>query len=221
MAINTNPSNANELFDFSINNIHAVELEDWPDNEIKRVSNWETAVAEFNKHISFISELKIGSPYPINSFSVGAAEIRGEKFHVRLFLFPMNKPSYQYEAVGQIICEFPMDANTSDIDVWTDFLDTKEINEETGKIVLIQITLRWIKKLMNDFPQSIQLLRMEAEINNLKLPSNPEESSRMFYLEDVAEVVNFIRERIAAGDKIAIYFPDKIRGAFIVGKDLF
>lgn len=221
MGLDIRPKNAKTLFDFTFKNILSVELEDWPDEEIKKATNWDAAIREFNKHINFIFAITFGSPYPVNSFSVGAAEINGNKIHVRLFLFPMNKPKYQYQSIGQIICEFTPNSSSSDLKIWPDFLESNEINEETGKIVLIQMTLRWIDKLMKDHPKSIYLLKNENEINNLKLPNNPEESSQMFYLDDVAEIVNFIKDKIAAGNKIAILFTDENRGAFIVGNDLF
>lgn len=208
------------LFDFKFKNIMAAELENWPDEEIKKATGWDIAAKEFNKHVRYLFEITFGSPYPISSFSIGAAEVNDNNVHIRLFLFPMDKPRYQGDSIGQIICEFTLNSNSSDMKVWPDFLDTKEIDEEIGKIIMIQWTLRLLGKLKKDNPNNIHFLQNEGEIKRLNLPNNSDDTSKMFFLDDVVPIMEFVKNQISIGNEVAIYFTSKDKGAFIGGKNL-
>jgi hypothetical protein len=64
------PKEFNPTIDFNLNEIVGVELEDWPIEEFKKVTNWDIAVKEFKTHLNYLSDITFGSPYPINSYSI-------------------------------------------------------------------------------------------------------------------------------------------------------
>lgn len=215
------PKNFNPIFDFNFNEIIGVELSDWPIEEFKKVTNWDIAVKEFNRHIDYLCDIIFGSPFPINSFSIGAAEMKDYLIHIRLFLFSHLKPTFQEQSVGQIICEFQLNSDSSDIKVWPDFLEFNEIEtDETKETILIQMSKKFINKLKNDHPDKLLFLKDEQEIEKLNLPKNVEESSQMFHLSDVSTIVQFIKEKINAHSEIAVLYTDKNKVAVITSMGL-
>ncbi len=199
---------SNQLFDFCLIDLIKVELEDWPDNKIKVFSRWNSALKEFDRHKEYVNELTFETPYPIISYSIGAAALTDNLIRVRLFLFPYESPRFQIQSVGQIICEINHDSESSDMKVWTDFLEINEIEENTKKQILIGMTLRFIDKFVQDYPKKFILLNDENEISKLDLSAEPDKSSQMFHITNTASILRFIDFNIKNNKTLAIYFPD-------------
>lgn len=216
------PKDFNPIFDFNFNEIIEVELSNWPIEEFKEVTNWDIIVKEFKKHNDYLCDIIFGSPFPINSFSIGAAEKRNNIFHIRLFLFSHVKPTLQEQSVGQIICEFQLNSDSSNIKVWPDYLEFNEIaTDETKETILIQMSKRFISKLKNDHSDKLLFLNDEREIERLNLPKKVEDTSKMFHLSDVGQILKFINEKIDDNSEIAILFTDNNKVAVITGVNLF
>jgi hypothetical protein len=215
------PKDFNPNFDFNFNEIVGVELEDWPIEEFKKVTNWDIAVKEFNKHVDYLCDITFGSPFPINSFSIGAAELKDYIVQIRLFLFSHKKPTHQEQSIGQIICEFQLNSDSSNIKVWPDFLEFSEFaSDEIKETVLIQMSRRFIDKLKKNNTDKLHILENQQQINQLRLSKSVEDSSQMFHLSDVGDVVRFIKEKINNGLQIAILYIGEDKVALITGNDI-
>lgn len=146
------PVNGPARFSFLFSELSHISLPDWPPSGGSQFG-WDNAVNEIKRHWPIISSKKIWSPYPILSYCIGAAEgpvdisklseierivrqtlhdDKGDdrKVHVRYFLFPLNNPDSQAQAVAQVICETIPGAPAGNIRAWVDALRENELSGE-------------------------------------------------------------------------------------------
>ncbi|HKC62645.1 MAG TPA: zinc ribbon domain-containing protein [Pyrinomonadaceae bacterium] len=80
------PINGPARYTFHLANLSQVRLPGWPPTDDMILASAEE---EIRRYWEFISTQQIWSPYPILSYSLGAATYRGSELMVRYFLFPV------------------------------------------------------------------------------------------------------------------------------------
>jgi len=158
------PINGPAKFSFTFSNSSLVSLLDWPPVHINEFE-WKSGLKEIERHWSILQTKTIWSPWPILSFCVGSVEAPlpdehlsptqriarqvimerdgggSENIKVRFFLFPHDKPTYQSQAVAQVICETKVGANIGDLKMWVDALREEELSDENLQDIRIAIKM--------------------------------------------------------------------------------
>jgi len=146
------PVNAPAKYSFIFSEISEIKIADYLPDELKNLG-WCEALNEINRHWQIISKAKIWSPYPIQSYAVGAAQAPSlsnvlsgndsfissllqddinewSKVRVRYYLFPLLNSQNQSQAVAQLICETLPNKKIGELTVWIDALQKDELSPQ-------------------------------------------------------------------------------------------
>ena len=88
------------------------------------------AEQEIRRYWSFLSARRIWSPYPIRSYCLAGASHRGNELLARYFLFPVERPTVQNQAVAQLVCKFIPNGESVTVDLLVDALRENELTSE-------------------------------------------------------------------------------------------
>jgi len=155
------PINGPADHSFKLKHLPEVTLIDWPPSDMK-ILGWDVARKEMERHWEYLSSMTIWSPFPALSYSWGSAEApslvwdslkndelyrkifemeseRKKEIHIRLFLFPLMNPTYQSQAVAQVILVTKPLADPGDFKAWVDALGKDELTPENLRDINIAI----------------------------------------------------------------------------------
>jgi hypothetical protein len=93
-------------YSFTLETLRRTQLPNWPPRADMIMREAEEDLRQF---WSFLSARQIWSPYPIRAFSLASASYRADELLARYFLFPVEKPAVQNQAVAQLVCKFGVD----------------------------------------------------------------------------------------------------------------
>jgi ribosomal protein L12E/L44/L45/RPP1/RPP2 len=88
------------------------------------------AEADLRQIWSFLSARQIWAPYPIRAYSLASAFYRDDKLLASYFLFPVEKPALQSQAVAQLVCKFVIEGESVTAKLVVDALGESELTEE-------------------------------------------------------------------------------------------
>src|SRR5690349_6555619 len=100
------PINGPAKYKFTLATLRRTHLPNWPPDDDIILREAEANLREF---WSFLSARQIWAPYPIRSYSLASASYWNNKLLARYFLFPVEKPAVQNQAIAQLVCNFGID----------------------------------------------------------------------------------------------------------------
>jgi hypothetical protein len=214
------PHNLSSNFKFELKNLPLVELKDWPVESSKIITRWNIAITVFEKYLSYLSNNVVYySPYPVNAVSIGAAEARDTLIIVRLFLFPMFKPNFQMQSIGQIVYKFGYNANPENIEISLDFLRLDEMTQEQIVELEKAVFYKKMEKLENDFPGKIRYLVNESEVEKINFDAVFSEPKTFANFNPA--MLEYIQEELEKNNEIAIMPISKDMLTILSSKNLF
>jgi hypothetical protein len=214
------PHNLSSNFKFELKNLPLVELKDWPVESSKIITRWNIAISVFEKYLSYLSNnIVYYSPYPVNAVSIGAAEARDTLIIVRLFLFPMLKPNFQMQSIGQIVYKFGYNANPENIEISLDFLRLDEMTQEQIVELEKAVFYKKMEKLENDFPGKIRYLVNESEVEKINFDAVFSEPKTFANFNPA--MLEYIQEELEKNNEIAIMPISKDMLTILSSKNLF
>jgi hypothetical protein len=214
------PHNLSSNFKFELKNLPLVELKDWPVESSKIITRWNIAITVFEKYLSYLSNNVVYySPYPVNAVSIGAAEARDTLIIVRLFLFPMFKPNFQMQSIGQIVYKFGYNANPENIEISLDFLRLDEMTQEQIVELEKAVFYKKMEKLENDFPGKIRYLVNESEVEKINFDTVFSEPKTFANFNPA--MLEYIQEELEKNNEIAIMPISKDMLTILSSKNLF
>jgi len=114
-------------YSFTLATLRRTRLPNWPPRADMIVREAEEELRHF---WSFLSARQIWSPYPIRAYSLASASYHGDKLLARYFLFPVERPTVQNQAVAQLVCEFGIDGDSVTANFLVDALAENELTNE-------------------------------------------------------------------------------------------
>jgi hypothetical protein len=214
------PHNLSSNFKFELKNLPLVELKDWPVESSKIITRWNIAITVFEKYLYYLSNnIVYYSPYPVNAVSIGAAEARDTLIIVRLFLFPMFKPNFQMQSIGQIVYKFGYNANPENIEISLDFLRLDEMTQEQIVELEKAVFYKKMEKLENDFPGKIRYLVNESEVEKINFDAVFSEPKTFANFNPA--MLEYIQEELEKNNEIAIMPISKDMLTILSSKNLF
>ena len=121
------PTNGPAKYKFTLARLRRTQLSNWPPHDDMILPDAEAALRQF---WHFLSERQVWAPYPIRAYSLASASYRDNKLLVRYFLFPVEKPAVQNQAVAQLVCKFVIEGESVTANLLIDALRESELTEE-------------------------------------------------------------------------------------------
>lgn len=121
------PTNGPAKFKFTLATLRRTQLSNWPTREDIILREAEEDLQQF---WSFLSARQIWAPYPIRAYSLASASYQDDKLWAAYFLFPVEKPTVQSQAVAQLVCKFGVEGDEVTAKLMVDALDESELTEE-------------------------------------------------------------------------------------------
>lgn len=121
------PTNGPAKYKFTLARLRRTQLRNWPPNDDMILREAE---ADLRQIWSFLSARQIWAPYPIRAYSLASAFYRDDKLLASYFLFPVEKPALQSQAVAQLVCKFVIEGESVTAKLVVDALGESELTEE-------------------------------------------------------------------------------------------
>ncbi|MFQ5754318.1 MAG: hypothetical protein ACE5HI_20220 [bacterium] len=131
------PNNGEPKYSFYLSELPELKHPEWPPPPMM-LANFPEFQTEIDKALDQterfkdkVFSIKIWSPYPIRSYSLRGAEVKGEILLLRYHLFPTTSPvDYGHEVVAQVVCEIHLeDGSIESGRCWVDDLREDELSE--------------------------------------------------------------------------------------------
>jgi len=126
------PAGVAAQYSVRLEELRQARLADWPPAVIRKDPERSCAWAEgerlASQHWRVIGGATIGSPYPIRSACLGAADAIDSVYRLRYLLFPVLWPVGEGQAVAQAV--FEIDPGRGEVRGWVDALQPAELSED-------------------------------------------------------------------------------------------
>jgi hypothetical protein len=134
-ALELQPLSGTTQHRFQLEELHQAQLPDWPPAVIRtdpeRSRLRQEAEHDAAPYAVRVNGATIGSPYPVRSYCLGAADADASELRLSFLLFPVVWPVSQNQAVAQAV--FRIDRTTGEVRGWVDALRPKELSDENRR----------------------------------------------------------------------------------------